>query len=724
MEGLEGKYAGLSVSGGLLILFLLVVVWLVAFFLLRRQMRRKTLLIALTIFSITFLGAVIGVLSNPLISGVDAPYYPYAIREFLQGKPLPEPYQPVAFYTATAFSVLTNDLTLGTKIAQAIFFPLMVLSAFTLIHYLTKNDRISLIVTAVYALMSCALSVKVGILKNMAAMALMPLFYLFFIKFIRGEGKIVDFKVLRLNQNFILSIVLFGLLTVSHFLTTGFIFITIVAHVMFQLGYHRILPFRELKFLGVLVLLILAGMTSAPLREKIVGVTNAIAESQPMPDSLFPFTLTAVGIPGTAFLPFILVGFIAFFLVLKHRDRSVYLLAVALLAGMVCAQPWVIDPLYSFRFGVLTMVAIVPLVAFGATIAKRHNKLSIGLIGTLAAFAIGMFIGVGLIAGAVGPGALSVEKWVFSAGLRKQLPENCILVAGHSEYFFDFEYWDDLILGQDVEHLCSEGEAPLPLEEVTKRLIDRQYDFQQKCLLLIPIEVVENENLEKFGLENTGVQNSKTVVLELGNSIASLTDLGDEIPIDSTVIVALPELENEEWAYQSLRNREVDLRSPIAWENLPDELEMRENDRGKLCLYLTEAWRAENLEVNKLGIETVATNELYIVFRLENTPYWENAEWENLPIQPTHEESSQLTAEVKVNPNPLFAFILLPIELSQVLYGTWAYGLVKLLVAVPLTVGLFGLVFRLCVDGWARFPKKPLGEKEVRNNVKQTFSES
>jgi len=711
VEGLEGKYAGLSASGGLLILFLLAIVCVTAFFLLRRQMKRKTLLIALTIFSITFLGAVFGVLSNPLISGVDAPYYPYTVREFLDGKPLPEPYQPVAFYTAAAFSVLTNDVTLGTKIAQALFFPLMVLSAFTLIHYLTKNDRISLIVTAVYALMSCGLSVKVGILKNMAAMALMPIFYLFFIKFVRGEGKVLDFKFLRLNQNFVLSIVLFGLLTVSHFLTTGFVFITIVAHVMFQLGYRRVLPLRELKFIGVLVLFILAGMTSSTfLREKIVGTTNTFAESQPMSNSLFPFTLTAAGIPGTAFLPFILVGFIAFFLVLKHRDRSIHLLAVTLLAGMVCAQPWVIDPLYSFRFGVLTMITIVPLVAFGASMAKRHKMLSTGLIGVLAAFAVGMFIGLGFIAGAVGPGALSVEKWEFSAGLREQLPENCVLVAGHSEYFFDYEYWDDLVLGQDVEHLCSEEEAPLPLENVTKRLIDRQYDFQQRCLLLTPIEIVENENLDEFGLENTGIQNSKTVVLELKDSIASLTDLGDEIPLNSTVLVALSEVENDDWVSQSLRNRQVDPTQPISWENLSSELETRENDRKKLCLYLTEVWRAQDSD--NFGIETVATNEYYVVLRLGNTPYWENAEWENLPVQPTSEESSQLTAEIKINPNPLFAFVLLPIELSQALYGTAAFGIVKLLVAVPLTVGLIGFVFRLCVVGCARFSRRPRRRKE------------
>jgi hypothetical protein len=59
-----------------------------------------------------------------------------------------------------------------------------------------------------------------------------------------------------------------------------------------------------------------------------------------------------------------------------------------------------------------------------------------------------------------------------------------------------------------------------------------------------------------------------------------------------------------------------------------------------------------------------------------------------------------------MNLNPIFAFILLPIELSEALYGTQAYGIVKLLIAVPLTVGLFGFVLRLCVAGWAHLTKK------------------
>lgn len=39
------------------------------------------------------------------------------------------------------------------------------------------------------------------------------------------------------------------------------------------------------------------------------------------------------------------------------------------------------------------------------------------------------------------------------------------------------------------------------------------------------------------------------------------------------------------------------------------------------------------------------------------------------------------------NLNPLFAFILLPIELVQCTYGAEAYGILKLLVAVPLSTG-------------------------------------
>ncbi len=53
------------------------------------------------------------------------------------------------------------------------------------------------------------------------------------------------------------------------------------------------------------------------------------------------------------------------------------------------------------------------------------------------------------------------------------------------------------------------------------------------------------------------------------------------------------------------------------------------------------------------------------------------------------------TNAISFNHNPLFAFILLPIELVQGLYGTWFYGVAKLIVAIPLTIGMIGLLFRV-----------------------------
>jgi|GEM_PF-4835583 len=153
---------------------------------------------------------------------------------------------------------------------------------------------------------------------------------------------------------------------------------------------------------------------------------------------------------------------------------------------------------------------------------------------------------------------------------------------------------------------------------------------------------------------------------------------------------------------------------PIEWATLSGELEERENERGKLCLYLTDGWRAENLQAESLKLSTVAINEFYVVLRLKNTPYWENSEWENLPMEPDHEEKSSPPHEFVMNSNPLFAFILFPIELSEILYGTAAYGVVKLLIAVPLTVGLIGLVLRLCVDVWVHLHRSSHLSKEGR----------
>jgi ABC-2 type transport system ATP-binding protein len=74
------------------------------------------------------------------------------------------------------------------------------------------------------------------------------------------------------------------------------------------------------------------------------------------------------------------------------------------------------------------------------------------------------------------------------------------------------------------------------------------------------------------------------------------------------------------------------------------------------------------------------------------------------PTGPTGQTWAQLirlqeptpTNEISFNHNPLFAFILLPIELVQGLYGTAVYGGLKFVIAIPLSVGMIGLLIGFC----------------------------
>jgi|GEM_PF-3684984 len=551
VEGLEGMYAGLTPQAGLLIVGILTTVCIALHLLYRRKVSKKTLILLSIIFSIGFLSSVAGVLASPLISGVDGPYYPYSVRELLEGDGLEEPDQPVVFYLMAIFAVVVGDITLGVKLAQALFPSLFIPVGFALIFYLTKKEQLSLFMVAPLVFIACALAAKICILKNMPAMVLALLFYLFFIKLARGEGRTLDFRIRKLravlNENFLISLFLFGMMALTHFLTAGFIFITVVAHLAFQLGYFRRLPRHELAFTGILVMVISAGLL-LPIGTRVLSTTNSFAEGAlPIPTEPFPFRLSSSPeAPAYHFLPLIMLSIAAFYFMIKERKYPSCVLGVSLLTGLLCVQPWMIDPLYGFRFGFLTLLSIIPMIALGASLTrKRHPKVSGSFFWVFALFCVGMFVGMGLTAGPLGPGALTVEQWEYSAGLREQLPDNCILTTGYPEYILEYEYWDKLIFDRDVKPLCDVEEAPLSLEETSTRLMDRQYEFQQPCLLLIPHQAIEDENLRRLGLKNTGIQNQKTAVLELRDEIAFLTDLGDEVPINVDILVSLPDLENE-----------------------------------------------------------------------------------------------------------------------------------------------------------------------------------
>ncbi|MEW6592950.1 MAG: hypothetical protein AB1305_04665, partial [Candidatus Hadarchaeota archaeon] len=72
------------------------------------------------------------------------------------------------------------------------------------------------------------------------------------------------------------------------------------------------------------------------------------------------------------------------------------------------------------------------------------------------------------------------------------------------------------------------------------------------------------------------------------------------------------------------------------------------------------------------------------------------------------------TNQISFNHNPLFAFILLPIEIVQALYGTAFYGVLKLVLAIPLSVGLVGFLVGLIDPAWHKLARSKRSKGKYR----------
>jgi hypothetical protein len=714
MEGLDGRYAGVGLSGIALIVLIAFAVCLVAYFFLRKRIERKVLLAALCLFLVGFSIALITVLRDRFISGVDAPYYVYQVRHLLEHGGTSEFAPPVVFYTMGGFSVLVGDVTLGVKIGQALFPALMSLTNFMLVRYLTKNNFAALSVALIAVLLGAGLAGTIGAIKNMGAMALTPLFYLFFLKFVNGEGRKWTLKTIKiggrelsltLSTTLLISVGLYLMVMATHFLTAGFVFISVVAYMTFYAGYRRKIPWRELKFLGLLGVVISFALLSGTIRGHIVSNSNSFSKSYPVPGDVFPFTTQTGEFPMIGFAPIIALTLPAAWFILRQRDRRGQLLIAALITALLCSQPWVISPNFCFRFGFMIFLSVPALIGISIWAMRRtHPKVASGILaaGVISASVAFVVMTTGLAQ--MGPsGAMSEEQWNALSGIREQLPENCMICSASRELVPEDSHWQMVLLDRDeVDYLADWEGSPLTIENIAGRLADRQRERHVTYLLLVDANLIENvENLAESGLKDTGIGNAYCRGLELDDSLASLIDLGYQLPDYYVILPTLPESMEGEWIHASLGYyRELHFVGTTPIENLADEIRRRENEFGSPCLAIAEVGYYENENLDELDLVLLTSNDDYGALKVE-----ENSEFGDFSLSGFsdgqedeewyEDEGPQPTDEIRFNSNPLFAFILLPIELVQGIYGTTAYGLMKLLVAIPLSIGIMGFLIGL-----------------------------
>lgn len=754
LEGLDGRYVGIGFSGVFLIVFLALIVCLAAYLFLKKRVARKTILVLLLLFLVGYGARLFILLRNPLIYGIDGPWYVKQVGTIVEtGVPSEAGLEPIVMYLTSGASVFVNDVTLGIKITQAFFSALLLLTIWLLTFYITKNNLASFVAALLMAFFILSVGMS-DVLRNSGALAFLPLFYLFFFKFINGEGREWAIKAPKirgkkfgptLNTNLILSLLIFLVILGCHFLTAGFAIMTVIAYVAFFMGYKRKIPWQELKFVAVLGILVLIGIVvSGTIRDKIVNTSNAIATSEPVPVDMFPFSAVSLAPPGpsgadpaigmTSFmmfvLPFVFMALPAMWFALRHRDRRYLLFTATIPLTLLCSQNWIVNYMYTTRF--LLMMYAALFILSGITIWRRWKSSKKAAAAVLAVefgfFSLFPFVAFGATAGNTGGFGpqITLEDWTELRSIGMQLPENSIVTTSEGGLF----YWGPLVFDKVSGSTFFIGWGGT-LEIIVGNMKGTQ-KLGMISLAVVQNDLVAGENLQSLGLEfYDNVRTENYCVIKLAESLDNAQGEGPggllEYPGATKLPISEENIEeNYLGGYFDLSPTEVSAavyNTTASYSEVLNWYKAEMPKRGWTKCYENEnserGWGNVNFSKGENGafISVNSSPEGQLIVLMEGPASMLG--WTTGSTEPT------ATSEIRFNHNPLFAFILLPIELVQGLYGTSVYGIVKLVIAIPLSVGLIGLLIGLVAIIVRKFrgPKRSVKHTRI-SGVRSKFHRS
>lgn len=724
---MDGKYVDIGFSGVFLIVLLALATCLISYYFLRKRAARKIILVVLLLFLVGYGTRLLILLRNPLIYGIDGPWYVRQVETIVEtGDPSEAGLEPLVMYFASGASVFVNDATLGLKITQAFFSALLILTTWLLAFYITKNNLASF-TAALLTAFSVMSVVMAELLRNIGALAFLPLFYLFFFKFVNREGREWAIKIplklrgkkvaLTLNIHLVLSLLIFLVILGCHFLTAGFIVMTVVAYVAFFTGYRRKIPWRELKFLAVLGIAVLIGMVaSGTIRDKIINTSNDIATSNPVPADMFPFCEISIAPPGMEVmgilsflhlvLPFILMALLAMWFTLRHRDRRYLLFTATIPLGLLCLQSWIVNRMYTNRL--LLMIYLALFILVGISIWRRWKSSKKAAAAVLAVvfgfFSLFPFVALG---SNIGP-EITLENWTELRSIGMQLPENSVVTTSEEGLF----YWGPLVFGKEAGSTFFSGWAGT-LDGVVGLIRGIQMQRPDMiCIVVVRDDLVAGENLERLGLQfYDNVRTEHYCVLKLAENLDNAQREGPgglpEYPGATKLDISEENIEeNYLGGYFDLSPTEISAAVYNTTASYSEVLNWYKAEMPKLgwtkC-YENEnserGWGNVNFSKGENGAFISVNSNLggQLIVLMEGPK--EMLGWS------TESAGPAATSEIRFNHNPLFAFILLPIELVQGLYGTAVYGILKLVVAIPLSVGMMGFLIGICPILVSRYRK-------------------
>jgi hypothetical protein len=456
------------------------------------------------------------------------------------------------------------------------------------------------------------------------------------------------------------------------------------------------------------------------------------------------------------FLPFILIALPAMWFTLRHSDRRCLLFTATIPLTLLCAQNWVVNYMYGARFLVMMCPALFVLVGISlcypgksSTLRKSPKKVTPAVFAVaFVFFSLMPFVGAGILL--PNTSQITLEEWTELRPIGENLPENSIVTAPAE---MELVYWGPLLFDKESgsTFFLQGGGTLWSIAEGMKGT----QEPGMISLAVVQNDLVAGQNLQSFGLEfydNVRTENYCVIKLIENASILDNSDntgsfssfdsdgatssvvsfssspdpsgVINNMPIPGTGPGGLPEYPGAvdlQWSKEDIQENHFQGNVDLSDNNVLAAIYSATDNYTNVSnwyreqmsgLGWTNFWYDENqaghwtyhnyTKGSDMAIISVTLGGEGSTIVLTEGPAsavggsfgWPSLQGGAPPSGPFHEPAA--TNEIRFNHNPLFAFILLPIELVQALYGTALYGILKLVIAIPLSVGIIGFLIGLC----------------------------
>ncbi len=377
---------------------------------------------------------------NPLIYGIDGPYYLIQIEHLINYGKLKYGDPPLSFLIFTLVTlILGGNSILATKISVALFSALSSISIYFLMKKLTSNEASGLIASISFTFNPLYIRLISDFLKNAIGI-------FFTLTFIHYLNKLIE-KELK-SKELLLTIILLSLTYMTHILDFGFALLYLLTFSLLSivLNISRRNTIK-ITLILIIILIIIISITFLTFPKLFTDIYKGESFLIDLISSPIELRLTQIlfdfrsGIP---ILPFLIAGLIISISEL-FENRSVNNLSLLsiIIVGLILCLP-IIPLKWLWRF---TLMEFIPIsIILGYCISKVENRATlIALILIILSPIILQSINMGMKVGPV----ITINEYRELEEIAKIIPKNsAIQVRSPALYWVEYITNCDLIKGR------------------------------------------------------------------------------------------------------------------------------------------------------------------------------------------------------------------------------------------------------------------------------------